>query len=71
LGIDSGFFKVTASGLGEALGFLSTETDLNRVVSIGCIGFDLRYRAGSGFDYGNRYETIRIVKYLCHTYLFT
>jgi len=65
------FFEVSKSGLGEAVLFLLTEANLNGVISVLFSRLDLCNWARTCFDDSNRDHTIRIVEYLCHTYLFT
>jgi len=65
------FFEVSKGSLRKAVLFLLTETNLNGIISVLLSRLDLCDRARTCLDDSNRDQTIRIVEYLRHTYLFT
>ena len=65
-GLDAGLGEVTSHGLVHILGLDVAETDLDGVVAVGRLGFNLRDGAGAGLDDRDGHDVVVVVPHLGH-----
>ena len=65
-GLDAGLGEVTSHGLVHVLGLDIAETDLDGVIAVGCLSFNLRDSAGASLDDRDGDDVVVLVPNLGH-----